>query len=505
MSVDFGTVGIDGEWTAFIGDVADPMDDELVSVLNDGACQTMGEYEIDSSLWWAQLLDSWMSAFPDKSLVGKILYGPNAISGSGAIRQCYVPNEYVVGRRGSGFQLPSSDYGALPEPTDGYTGRKNGVRWDSWMGVEVLDRYWDLGEADYMQFSGAWDEVAYHGESWNKFEDLLSENRDTSAFGPVSGSDAYGYWDFEEAIRFSIARHVSVFNPKNAFYVPWLGNGMTGYDPANPPPPSQRLDPDEPPCDCSPNQDGPCVAEGFERLLTETGFRLRRLARALDTTQVSGASFPLVLFFSNAGNAPAPESTYELEVGFVEVDASFDPTIGARFDLYATFPRRSRGPRFGANLATRIVDAQVPLWQGSPIDAHYFAPWVQQSPYAEAVYDSTNSCDTKQNDVSISLESAGVGGASADVWVYPFEPGIQVGALAQRLGGTAGELGAGLARRVAPTITAPSVPGEYAILYRFNDIRHGADGLPMEQPHGVRVGDGSTARWYFASYLTVVP
>jgi hypothetical protein len=496
-SLDFGLLGTDGEWTQGPAGA-------VISEDNDDAClDTDGEYAIDDTLWWAQILDHWMEAFPCDStdslacsrLVGKVIYQDGAIDGTGAYEDCYVGNEYVVGRRGADYPVVTDIYDTDYTPEEGYTGRRNGVRFDSWMMAEVRRRYWEHADAKYMRYSLAWKKASYQAEVWNKLQSLVSEWRGGV---PVvaSSTEAYGYWDFDEAMRFARAAHLSVFNPKLDGYVPFHGaSAPTGL------PDRQTVVEDF--CDCSPDPDGSCVALGIETLLKSTGYRIRRLSRALVSTQATNASFDVDVWFSNEGNAAPPLETFQLEFGIFKRNDTFDPLTPGDYAWQATYPRRSRGPLSGNSLDVRIA-SRFP----TSLEPAGLIPFVQVNP--EVAADYAGDCGVDQDDEFLCLESYELSGDAEDAHVYEFisttlmSPVYALASITPTYQHRSFKATAGL--------TAPSVTGDYIIVYRFKDIATAsmpagipAGGLSMDLPQVLQFGDGSTNRWYFVSNLEVTP
>jgi hypothetical protein len=390
FSLDIGSVGVDGEWTAldgaFIGGHSDVCyhDQGTPTVFNDDT------YTIAEDRWWSDIIDIYNAEFAGLSsnlhLVGKVEYGVNATELDGVTGNdsrewtCYALDEYVVGRRGTALWV--NDF---PQPLrdviGGYSARRNGVRFDSW-GTRELEGEWWKKDADkigqYLKYSEAWEDASYQGEIWENMSELIALERQAPKPSACWADDpaTYGYWDLDEAVRYSIARHFSVFNFKRNPIVPFreeaIGDGIR----------LQQLDDDW--CDCSPTPDEPCAASAIQRLLSETGPRVRLVARAFRGEQPHSTTMTVRLWTRNEGNAPLLYP-YKLQLAFID-RAVFDPLDPEDREWKPTFPNPSVGRETGGLLPILIGRTEYDL---TVVDVRTTAPAAERDPDVLADYGTT--------------------------------------------------------------------------------------------------------------------
>ncbi|HMV75093.1 MAG TPA: hypothetical protein PKB00_11020 [Microthrixaceae bacterium] len=513
FSLDVGSVGTDGEWTV-TGYVDVSLDDRPNSDFL--TCATIqpsppppSTYDVLTDQWWNVTLDAWTSGFPEPTVpgdtpaplvVGKVQYSLNAVEPYATEKAvCYTVDEYGAGRRGSDL-LVNKAVGDYDEPA-------HGVRYDSW-GVEEMQGQWwspvngggfrtNSSDFIYAKESAAWWRGSFQAEIWNTIDDMASLNRDMRGAGV--DEEAYGYWDLDEAIRFSIAEHFSLFNFKSGI-IPFVTSwGMV--DPKRQQETAQHF------CDCSPTPAGACVPLALERLLVSTGFRIRPVSRTQLVDTLEGDDVTTELWLINTGNTP-PYTPYQLEFAVVPRDR-FDPfgTEGVDWRKVETFPRTSRAP-YGEPLDDVIGDAELngDLHTASTFDLRTLLVLHERNPSVQAKYDgttsgSTSTCLDDSEDDALSFNSAQdpdpgdrtactyatsapVGGLCA---IYPCAPPPTWSA------------------RVTTTFPAPDEDGEYVVIFRFQDKTTDEEhAVPLDMPINLVLGDDSSPRWWFYGYLTVV-
>jgi len=514
-------------------------------------------YTIDDASWWADTIDAWSARFPvwnpttdallhRPNLVGKFEYAASTFGPTPQPAnkwQCIAAPEYVAGRRGTW---------ATEDPAGGYSlDLARGSRYDSWLTKELNASYWqddpsrtdmfDSATAVFPETAESWRRGSFQAEVWNQFEDILSLDRDlsraqrfppgTQTLEPYSAS-SYGYWDLDEALRFSVARHLSLFNWKLS-EMPWVS-----APPFPVPRATQTLSPDW--CSCSPDPTGPCAAKAMERLLKTTGFRIRAIARARSYVGAWSGTLPVDIWLANRGNAPA-YSPYQLQFALVP-RASFDPrgvqSIG--WTEVQTWPRPSRAPLVGSLaslIATTTYPAGVTQLEGVQVhptfDLRSVLPALDINPAISADHlgavcatgpgsrEDVAKCFAARRD---SPPSGGNGFQSWSTVTYPNSPGIRLPAWCVAVGCVVPPVPPQVAsfplRLPAAPQPAPPGPVTYVVLYRFQDLTGeappaGAVGagapweferpfavpLDMDTPHVV--GDASTQRWQFLSYVEV--
>jgi hypothetical protein len=551
FSVDVGSVGFDGEWT--IGNLFPSA--SLDSSSAPPTCRVPPlDYTVDESSWWADTIDAWSARLPvwnpatdalvhRPNLVGKFEYAASAFGPSPQPAdkwQCVAAPEYVAGRRGT---WPVDD-GA-----GGYDLQlARGARYDAWLTRELNSEYWEESSrrtdeftkatAVFPEAAEAWRRGSFQAEVWFQFEKSMSQAQDLRAVRRILpglqmteeyGQFSYGFWDLDEAIRFSTARHLSLFNWKRS-EMPWLS--------AAPPPmavprPTQLLPPDW--CACSPDPTGPCAANAMARLLETTGFRIRAIARARSHAGTWGGTLPVNIWLANRGNAPA-YTPYQLQFALVR-RSDFDPggvqNVGWR--AVETWPRPSRAP-INNSLATLIEATTYPVGVNhidgvqvhSSFDLRSVLPAIDIDPAIRADHASA-ACATGPNsreDINVCFsarrDAPQGGGGGFNNWStasYPSSPGIPLPGWCAAVGCVVPPVPPQVAsfplRLPAQPQPAPMGPQTYVILYRFQDLTGEAPpagapreferafSVPLDMDTPRVVGDASTQRWHFLSYVEV--
>ena len=510
FSVDVGGVGVDGEWTAPTGEY---LGDHEGTCYDDGGTwptpYSDDVYDILDDRWWSDILDVYNSKFPASTsfphLVGKVLYSTEHVELAGspqAAKQwtCWAPDEYVVGRRGTDLWASGTVGAPTRHVEGGYTGQRNGVRYDSWGVQELRGTWWALtpGEVgQYLKYSEAWEEASYQAEAWRTLPELLGLNR--PALKPTGGMDteAYGYWDLDELVRFSIARHFSAFNFKRNPVIPYLeaaqGHGATAQQLKNVW------------CDCSPHPDEPCVAHAIRRLLTETGPRIRLAARGLRAEQDASTNMVVRLWIRNDGNASLL-TPYQLQLAFVD-RADFDPLDSGDREDEPTFPRSSFGPIGATDLDSLLQQLTTyPIGTASnEFDLAQVTPPKERDPDVWA--DTSGGCATTRDDEDECYLRAAAGSTPSPPWAeyddtLPTLPPYCTAVTALTCGSTPYPL----VRRFEVEVETPSTTGSYTLLYRFLDASTNVANkqVHLDVPHAL-VGDASTQRWSFLGLVEVVP
>jgi hypothetical protein len=531
FSLDIGSVGVDGEWTTLDGGLLGTHSDVCFEDQGTPTLYNDDTYAIAENRWWSDIIDVYNAEFAAGTsslhLVGKVEYSTNAaeldgVTGNDSLEwTCYALDEYVTGRRGTALWANPTTPAPTRHVEGSYTAQRNGVRYDSWGTRELEGAWWLLqaGEVgQYLKYSEAWEDASYQGEIWENMSELIALERDGPKPSACWADDpaTYGYWDLDEAVRYSIARHFSVFNFKRNPIVPYLEfPGGPGID-------LQRLDADW--CDCSPTPDEPCAASAIQRLLSETGPRVRLVARAFRGEQPHSTTMTVRLWTRNEGNAPLLYP-YKLQLAFID-RAVFDPLDPADREWKPTFPNPSVGRETGGLLPILIGRTEYDL---TVVDVRTTAPAAERDPDVLADYGPT--CDAARQlnegsyaaarastehitepcpedtdtDVETDVPTAGPqtldGAATYDNLAVPvpaYCPSISTLACATPP--------LAVTPRYEVGLVTPSTEGSYALVYRFfDDSTPTADKkVHLDIPHG-QLGDDTTQRWGFLGLVEVTP
>jgi hypothetical protein len=561
FSIDIGSVGGDGEWTrtgraasAFLADQS-------------GSCVTSsgGACVVDytTGAWWETVIDGWNNAFPlvnngpagqlgpGPSLVGKVLYSDDVVDavapsppcgGGDAVELCYTPEQYVVGVRGS--------WSAGTAP-GAYSGRRNGARYDAWWITDVRNNYWagtsspstedDVAvfqealasrHASVQQEVGSIPSTLFTDRNFEDASAVRDEFEDACGASGIGNRPIYGYWDIDEAFRFSKYHGFSLFNlkPSSSASLPWLDKEDDPFTADPRPTPFQVGRTGF--CDCSPWPDGTCTANLLRDLLLTTGHRLHFGSRSIRSAASSDTSIPWRMTLVNRGNA-SPYAPYELQFAWVDRDAfdieEADAGQPNGWKSVHTFPRDSRAPFSGVPLKDLFLDVSVgptpTVVQPMPtVDVRKVQRALRTVPPVTA--DRTDNpaptpedptpdtCESDVTDTTCSGHSWGtfVDGDYEDAWAYPAPTCTQAttptglvipGPCIPR---AAAYLFSGSVQ--TPPVTSTK---QLLLLVRFRDLSRGDPGEDVEAgvhldlPMAPVVGDASTQRWYPFAFVEVAP